>query len=102
MVVPKFKCSCPDFTGIATGDPAASSITQQINRDWSGAGTSMGGRGLRCKHIWAVIINLKLIDQVGIPSDPRSPPAEKNRPASTAPKMQKSQRLGDDFGFDGM
>jgi hypothetical protein len=60
----------------------------------------MGDRKLYCKHIWRVIIDLKLIDLVGVPTDLRSPPAVKYQPDSDRPKMQKSPRFGDDFGFD--
>lgn len=59
----------------------------------------MKERGLYCKHIIRVIIELGLEKEWGIPTDLRSPDLYKPKPRNTDAKLQKTKRLGDDFSL---
>jgi hypothetical protein len=78
---------------------AGASVSRQIDRNWSNNG-SFGGvtnQGGRCKHIFRVLIELDLIDQLGIPRDLPTPGLQSYQPPSDRPRLQKSPRYGDDF-----
>lgn len=96
MPLPKLACNCPDYTGKQSGNPSAQSLSNLTDRQWQGG---MEERGLYCKHIIRVIIELGLEKEWGIPTDLRSPDLYKPKPRNTDAKLQKTKRLGDDFSI---
>lgn len=61
-----YTCDCIDFTGKKTeifkGVPILS--------DWSSSNTgSVGSKKEACKHIWATLLDLKLVEKSDIPRD---------------------------------
>ena len=94
MPLPKLACNCPDYTGQSPGNPSAQALSNQSDRQWQGG---MQERGLYCKHIIRVIIELGLEEEWGIPTDLRSPSLYKPKPKNISPRLQKTRKFGDDF-----
>jgi hypothetical protein len=94
MSLPKLACNCPDYTGKSPGNPSAQSLSNQGDRQWVGG---MKERGLYCKHIIRVIIELGLENEWGIPTDVRSPGSHRPSTRDIGARLQKRRRLGDDF-----
>jgi len=61
-----FSCDCPDFSGIH--DSVFKGVP--VFRDWSySVSGSRGEQGEACKHIWATLLSLKLVEKADIPKD---------------------------------
>lgn len=61
-----YTCDCPDFSG----QHAYSFKGTPLLKDWSSSYVgSIGSRQEACKHIWATLLDLKLVEKSEIPRD---------------------------------
>lgn len=70
--MPKFKgytitCTCPDSSLQQKFIINSSAFSKSYNRDWTDS--DAGAKEGFCKHIWATLIILKLIDKDDLPKD---------------------------------
>jgi len=96
-MLPQLKCTCPDFTGIQLANPSGASVSRQIERTWSASQITRNGK---CKHIYAVLLELEskgTIEKQIAPVDYPTPQTPKYKPKDFIITSNKNSKLGDSF-----